>query len=284
MRYSYGLILFLVISAVSALVMPPGLADPLRKFGVLLEPVSFPVRHIAQRIDSQFGRVRATPSEEKAGQRALQEVMDERKLLEDQVYRLTVENEQLQKQLQLVDAVNKRHPGHPVRVLPVVAAALGTQQVLMVQGSDDGLAPEMVAEYTGGMVGKLEIVGLGTVHVRLITDKRSAIEVKFRHYLKDTSDYPYLPQEAKIARGTGDGRLVIEMKKEEAFPPGKVGALAVGELVAAEDRSLPVFVRGLKLGEIESITPGKLPLFVNIIVRPDTDLMKLSEVMVPVQK
>jgi cell shape-determining protein MreC len=146
-------------------------------------------------------------------------------------------------------------------------------------------APNMPVAYPYGLVGRLEVVGLGAARVRLITDKGSRISGEFVRYHKDTGSFEHLPQLPKIVEGTGDGRMIIKsVKAEEASPPKHPEqALAVGDWVIVKDKDLTA-VQGLKLGEIEEIVDSRQALFKNIVLRPDQDLMKLREVMVMVRK
>src|SRR5258706_14306518 len=96
----------------------------------------------------------------------------------------------------------------------------------------------------------------------------------------------HLPQSPKTVEGTGNGKMAIKaFKAEELAPPKQTELkLAIGDWVVVKDKDLPPQVQGLKLGEIESIVEGRNPMFVQIGIRPDADLMKLREVMVMVKK
>jgi cell shape-determining protein MreC len=136
------------------------------------------------------------------------------------------------------------------------------------------------------MAGRLEIVGIGATRVRLITDNGSTIAGAFKRYSRSDADFQQMPQGIKVLQGYGAGRMIIHgMKSDEVTPPGDPHhALAPGDWLVVNDPDLPQNVQGFKLGEVDSIRSAKNALFYDVIVRPDTDLMKLREVMIVVKK
>ena len=75
--------------------------------------------------------------------------------------------------------------------------------------------------------------------------------------------------------------MIRGLKIDEVQPPGhRESWLARGDWVVVSDKDLPSLVQNQKFGEIEAIKPGKKSMFVDIVVRPDEDLMKLRDVMV----
>jgi cell shape-determining protein MreC len=287
MRYSFGLFFLMFLSAVSAVLMPPRMGDSLRKTSSLFIPVSLPVRVIAGSVDARLVKPDPTPSAEVLAGRTTKQLHDDITTLNYQVNQLISENNLLQEKLDLIGALDTKTP---VKLVHVFAADLGAQQVLTMQVSArEALAPGTPAMYPPkNLAGKVEIVGLGAASVRLITDRASVVTGEFRRYQKDTGQVR-LRKELKNVAGTGNGRMVIEhVKRDEAFPPGQPGAnLAPGDWLVVNDKDFPAFVQGWKIGEIESFRDSKREKgsgFVDIIIRPEGDLMKLVEVMVPIKK
>ena len=277
-------IFLMAVALLSAFVMPPTLGNAVRKVDWLLTPVSYPVRQVAASFDARLVKSQPTPSGEAAGGATVEQLRDENQTLKFRVKQLTTVNENLQRQLN--DVVLLGLPADSLRVVPVTGGDPGNQQVLNIQmPANEAVAPNVPVLYAYGMVGKLEVFGYGAARVRLITDSASRITGNFARYKTDTGEFVALPQLLKTVEGTGDGKMIIRaMKREEVFPPNHPEqALAVGDWVQVSDKDLPG-AQGQKLGEIESITESKKPLFVNVTLRPDQELMKLREVMVMVRK
>jgi cell shape-determining protein MreC len=275
------------LAGVSALAMPLGMGDSLRHIGVLLMPVSLPVRMMAGTVDSKWVKPQTSLSPETSAGRTVDQLRNDYETMKYQNTVLLSENDLLRRQLADVRQMNIQMP---VKFFHVIGGDLGKHQILTLMiSSGDGVGPGMPVMYqsknTKSLAGKLEILGMGSANVRLITDKDSRVTGTFRRQLKDAglSD---LPQDPKTIEGNGAGRMLIKsVKREEALPTtNPASRLAVGDWFVVADNDLPPEVQGYKLGEIESIPDGKKPLFVDIVLRPDTDLMKLKEVMVQVKK
>jgi cell shape-determining protein MreC len=288
MRFSPPLLLMMALATLGALFLPPTAGESLRAFtGALFLPISSPVRQIAGNVDGRVVKPIASPSREKDGARTNAQLIDEIETLRYQVAFLDDKAKNLDKQLKEFGQIDAKLP---VRHVQVIGGDPGTQQVLFLQlANSDGLAHNTPVFYPKGnemgLAGRLEIIGLGAARVRLVTDKGSAITCGFRRYQKDSGKFDALPQSAKTAEGLGNGRMMIAaMKKTEALPRKEDSHLTVGDWIVVVDKDLGAAAQEKKIGEIESINTGKNPLFVDIIVRPDVDLMKLREVLVPVKK
>ena len=286
MKYRNGLILILVLTAVSALVMPPGMADPVRQVGVVFKPIAGVARYVAGSITDSFVAHRPSPSEEATARKSASDVAHEKYALENQVAVLMSENKTLLEQLK--EFHYNRLDGSVG--VAVVGAALGSQQVLIVQKPPEAVKPGMIAKYQmepanlGRMAGKVEIVGIGEANVRLITDRKSRVRAKFWGDKKDVG-FTELSQTPKVATGTGNGKLLIVIKHDESTPQSKKERpLAAGDWVRVSDSDLPSSAQDMKLGEIESILPDPdKPLFDNVLIKPDADLMKLNKVRLMVR-
>ena len=285
MRFNRILLSLMALAAISALAMPPTMGDSFRKISILFMPVSLPVRLIAGSVDARIVKPIPTPSAELNAGRTAAQLRDDNETLKYQVQFLDDENKRLHAKL---DALGKLESKTAVRMVPVVGGDLGTQQVLILQpGSGDGVTSNMPVVYLPrNLAGKLEVVGLGAARVRLISDRNSTVTGIFQRERKDLGRFQDMPQPLKTMEGLGNGKMVIRsVKKEEAAPSGHLElSLAVGDQFVVRDKDLPEEVQGYKLGEIESITDSKQPQFVTIVLRPDQDLMKLREVILPAKK
>jgi rod shape-determining protein MreC len=288
MRFNQVIVFLMVIAALSAFVMPPGI-NAFRKFDSLLAPVSYPARKVAQALHARAGgsAARPTPSEERSGDVSVEQLRYENKNLLIRVNELTEQNQKL---LELLNQVKGFElPVGALMLAPVIGGDEGSEQVLKVQvRSTDGLTPNMpVLSPQGELVGKLQIVGIGATRVRLVTDKASTITCGFQRYRKDDASFVMLPQAPKVVQGKGaDGRMVAAaMKHDEVKPQNHPEqGLEPGDWIVVKDRDLPAEVQGRKIGEIEAIETSRNALFFNVVIRPDSDLMKLREVMIVVKK
>ena len=283
MRFNAYLLLLLPLSAACSF-LPPGVGESFRKLSVLLLPVSYPVRLLAGNVDARLVPQALTPSAQKESTHSPAQALNENETLQYHLSLLLSENELLRRQLADVRSLNLKGQ---VKLVPVIGGDVGSRQVLTLQlSSGDGVAPNMPVTYgKGSFAGKVEVPGLGAANVILVTDPQSTVTGVFRRYQKDVG-LVQLPQSPKTLVGKGAGRMLISsVKLEEALPPKQAeNQLAIGDWFVVQDKDLPPEVQGFKVGEIESINHNKSPLFVDLVLRPDVDLMKLREVMVPVKK
>ena len=280
MRFNAVLLSLMGLAAISALAMPPTMGDSFRKLGILFMPVSSPVRQIAGTVDARMVKPIPLPSTQTSAGRTAAQLRDDIETMKYQIQVLTAENLRIHEKLDSIGAIDITSA---IKFVPVIGGDLGTQQVLTLQlRSGEGAVPNTPVMYPPkNFAGKLEVVGLGAARVRLISDKNSTVTGMFCRYQKDLGMID-MPQPFKTMEGLGNGKMVInKVKVDEASPPRHPESnLAVGDWFVVRDKDLPEEVQRYKLGEIESITPSKQPQFVTIILRPDTDLMKLREVMV----
>jgi cell shape-determining protein MreC len=287
MRFNHALLFMMGVAALGAFVLPPGAGNAFRKLDVLLWPVSSPVRRVAARFVAPAEKAQQrTPSAQRSSGESDEKLRDEIETLKFRVLRLTTENAELNKQLKAIAKIGLS--ADELVPATVFSGDPGNQQVLSVHPrSTEGLTSRMpVITPEKYLAGRLEIVGIGAARVRLITDRGSAVAAEFKRYKRFDGDFEPMPQAPKVVQGTGDGGMVVRgMKSEEVSPPDdKQHALAVGDWLVVSDRDLPPSVQGYKLGEIEAFQTAKNALFYNVIVRPETDLMKLREVMIVVKK
>jgi cell shape-determining protein MreC len=287
MRFNHALLFMMGVAAVAAFVLPPGAGNAFRKLDVLLWPVSSPVRRVAARfVEPADMAQQRTPSAQRNNGQSDEKLRDEVETLKFRVLQLTTENAELKKQLKSIATIGLS--ADELVPATVFFGDPGNQQVLSVHPrSTEGLTSRMpVITPEKYLAGRLEIVGIGAARVRLITDRGSAVAAEFKRFKHFEGDFEPMPQAPKVVQGSGDGRMVIRgMKSEEVSPPDdKQHALAVGDWLVVSDKDLPPSVQGYKLGEIEAFQSAKNALFYNVIVRPETDLMKLREVMIVVKK
>jgi rod shape-determining protein MreC len=132
------------------------------------------------------------------------------------------------------------------------------------KGEDAGLKRDMAVITSDGIVGKVLQVFPAVSQVLLINDQTSGVGT----ILEKSRLQGFL-------KGRANGQVTVEgvMSDEEVTPGERV-------LTSGGDQ---IFPKGLPVGVVTSVSKGK-DLFLNINVKPSTDLSKLEEVLVLVEK
>lgn len=149
-----------------------------------------------------------------------------------------------------------------------VIGSSGSEQsrsIYIDKGRDDGVKPDMAVITADGVVGKVLRVEKSHVSsVLLINDQTSGVgAVLEKSRLQG------------VLRGTPAGEVVLEkiMAGEEVQPGERI-------LTSGGDQ---IFPKGLPVGTVTKVAQGP-DLFLNIRVRPATDVTRLEEVLVITQK
>jgi rod shape-determining protein MreC len=132
------------------------------------------------------------------------------------------------------------------------------------KGADAGLRRDMAVITVDGVVGKVLLVYPSVSQVLLINDQTSGVgAILEKSRLQG------------VLRGTPNGELQVErvMSDEQ---------VAVGETVLTSGGD-QIFPKGLPVGTVTKVGNGK-DLFLNIKIKPATNLSKLEEVLVLVEK
>ena len=132
------------------------------------------------------------------------------------------------------------------------------------KGSNAGLQRDMAVITADGIVGKVLLVYPSVAQVLLISDQSSGVgAILEKSRLQG------------VLRGTANGEVVLErvMSDEQ---------VAAGETILTSGGD-QIFPKGLPVGTVAKVGTGK-DLFLNIKVKPATDLSKLEEVLVLVEK
>jgi hypothetical protein len=164
-----------------------------------------------------------------------------------------------------------------------------TRDSLAVQGSSlEGLRAGMHVLYPDGVVGTIQPgrAGMAGAQVRLVTDIGFRVLGQFGSFRKGgdgTADKPgFVPSgtPAVLVEGMGQGAMVVrQLTMEQVAEAGlKAGR---DQWVVLADTDWPDNLRGLQLGYVARIDPRRdAPLFAEIRIEPEKDLLKLREVMV----
>jgi rod shape-determining protein MreC len=145
-----------------------------------------------------------------------------------------------------------------------VIGSSGSEQsrsILIDKGERDGIKPDMAVITVDGIVGKvLRVYNNSTSQVLLIDDQSSGVGA----ILEKT-------RVQGVLRGTPAGEVALEkIMADEAVQPGEKVLTSGGD---------QIFLKGLPVGTVERVAKGQ-DSFLNIWVKPATNLSKLEEVLV----
>ncbi len=132
------------------------------------------------------------------------------------------------------------------------------------KGEDAGLKRDMAVITADGIVGKILVVYPSVSQVLLINDQSSGVGVILEK-----------SRLQGVLRGTANGEVVLErVMSDEQVQPGETVLTSGGD---------QIFPKGLPVGTVSKVAAGK-DLFLNIKVKPSSDLSRLEEVLVLVEK
>jgi cell shape-determining protein MreC len=272
----------MALAGVSAFLIPAKYTDRVvPQLQLLFFPFSAPVRGVAA---WAHGREEQLPPDD----RASYAIRLENDRLRQQNVKLRYD---LVEQLKITNELkNLGDLGPLCTPVKVVGSDPGQRESLALAGSSlEGLKDDMCVVYPGGIVGRLQRTGLAGGQVQLVTNPGFRVTAYFSAVrrkpdgknpaAKDaTGDLVRLNNERVLVEGAGRGQMVVRHQKMSDV---QGWGLQKGDWVVLDDTEWPPRLRGLKIGRVASITTHReSPLFAEIKIAPDADLLKLQEVMV----
>jgi rod shape-determining protein MreC len=129
-------------------------------------------------------------------------------------------------------------------------------------GSDDGVRQFDAVVNGEGLVGRVQSVKATASQVQLLTDQQSYV------------DAMVVPSRAEgLAAGSVTGTMSMQyVDKSEK--------IAEGQFVVTSGRQGSIFVRGILIGQVESVGAQEVQLYQSVTLRPAVDFRKLDIVMV----
>jgi rod shape-determining protein MreC len=176
------------------------------------------------------------------------------------------ENEELRALVQLQD--DEIYPKGAQLVTGRVVARSTTawySTVTLDVGTDDGVSVYDPVVNGSGLVGRVTSVSNDAAQVMLISDQQSYV---------DAVVMPGGAQGIVTGSVTGDVTLGYVDKNER---------VKVGQYVVTSGRKGSVFVRGIPVGVVESVSTQEVELYQNISIKPFVDFRKLNIVQVVVE-
>jgi len=218
----------------------------------------------------------------------------------DESVRLTEENWLLRRQVQMLtlqiesiarDEAEKTRLGQAIedasQTLQVIGAVSGGRELLRLVGSSTPVAEGDVALFAageGGLAGRVQSVGAGNqALVRLVTDPGSKLLANFGRFTRSEAGpvvFDTLMSQPFVLEGRGQGEMKVDsLKTSDVQKAGiKPGDLVV--LAAADEKWSNQFV-GFRVGVVTAVEEKvDAAGFADIRVRPETDLLKLRDVLI----
>ena len=164
----------------------------------------------------------------------------------------------------------------------VVGPDSGNRDSLAIGGSSfSGLRDGMCVLYAGGIVGTLQRSGVAGGQVQLVTNRGFHVTAFFGKFA-NVDGKPVLERLNKVpvlVEGNGEGIMLCKAKV--TYTETQQWQLAPGDWVLLEDSEWSSRVQARRLGKVVSVAKNKEhQLFADILIRPESDLKKLREVMV----
>ena len=139
-----------------------------------------------------------------------------------------------------------------------------SRTVYIDKGENAGISRDMAVITADGIVGKVLVAYPSVSQVLLVSDQSSGVGA----ILEKT-------RLQGVLRGTANGEVVLErVMSDEQVPVGETVLTSGGD---------QIFPKGLPVGTVSKVGSGK-DLFLNIKIKPASDLSKLEEVLVLVEK
>jgi cell shape-determining protein MreC len=135
------------------------------------------------------------------------------------------------------------------------------------------------------LVGRVARAGPLGAQVRLVTDPGFVVTVRFGRHVADADGKLVMRSVEKLhplLQGIGHNAMAI--RSTLSMQQVRDAGLAVNDLVMLDDPEWPANIQGFSVGRIVSIEPQRnAPLFADIRVEPQINLLRLTEVMVMVK-
>jgi len=201
----------------------------------------------------------------------LRGVRQENRELKDEIEKLRVERVRLiddaeqARRLQSLLGFKEQYISKTVAAQVIGSSGSEHSRIIYIdKGTNDGLAKDNPVITADGVVGKVTQANGSVSQVLLINDQSSGVgAILEKSRLQG------------ILRGTPAGEVVLEkVMSEETVQPGEKVLTSGGD---------QIFPKGLPIGTVTKVSAGP-EVFLNVRVRPATNLSKLEEVLVITKK
>jgi cell shape-determining protein MreC len=239
----------------------------------LLVPISRPTYHLATWLRQRL--VRTEPEDERSVDAIRQENLE----LKEEISRLQMEVDRLG-----ALAAERQALGDLKSLCDrfgVAGTDSGDRDGLTLSGVSAQVRTDQAVLYGGGLAGRIDRVGEGVAHVRLVTDPESVVSGQFVRFVRQsdgTVRAERIAQLLPIVQGVGGGQMEILN-----LPLADVNAAQIQEddWVVLSDNDWPTAIQGIRVGRVASVRRAqKAALFAEIKLQPESGLMRLADVWV----
>jgi hypothetical protein len=279
LRFNHVFFGLMLLSFLSAYVFSPRVTDrPRAHVQNIFAPVAKPANAIGGWIHRKISPPQVRDDGSPAHPRSEVEVLQENQRL-----RIQIANQQAiitQFQEREADRAKLGDLRDLCTPFSVIGGDSGMRDSLMIGATSlDGVREGMPVLYTGGIAGRISRSGVAGSQVLLVTDPQSKLTAAFARFIKKsdgTPDFQRLANDQILFTGTGNGAMTARITEQFANDI----KLRLEDWVVLSDRDWLREIQGTRIGRVISIAPSKTPLFVDVRIVPDSDLMSLREVMV----
>jgi cell shape-determining protein MreC len=270
-RFNHVFLALMCGAFLCAFVLPPRLVDSGRLHTAgIFSPVSYPLRRLAENI------YHPVDYQQQIDNRSREALVAENDQLRQQVVQLqsaVVQLRGVQAERQKLGSLQSLCIHVPVNG----ADSAGRDALTLSMPANSHISTDAPAVFSGGLAGRLN-ANWGAARLRLLTDDGFAVTGRFVRYLDSGGGAKpeAISAPVSLVRGLGNGRLCVKDMKLSDF---KAAGLRQGDWVVLEDSQWPTQVQGVRLGRVSSANQSA-PLFVDVMLVPETDLTRLSDVWV----
>lgn len=157
------------------------------------------------------------------------------------------------------------------RVLRTADPAGFRRSILIDRGADDGLVPGLAVVSGSVFLGRVETVQGRSAQVKLVSDRRSRLEVAFR---TDAGE-----RLCGYVQGGGRGAIDGELVIRQVVAPPEVGRVLLGASVLTSNAD-PLVPAGLVVGTVTAVSDKDLAGLPVVRMRPAFHLARSTSVMV----
>ncbi len=270
-RFNHVFAVLLLLSVLSAFVFPRQTSGVRAHVQGIFYPVAKPARMIASSL--------RRPAERLNDNRAGGDIVAENERLKIALANLTAQVALLHSRV--AEGEQFGEAGKYTKRVAVMGNDPAARDSLSVVGRFDATLLNQPAIYNYGLAGRLERAGLSGAQVRLITDRSFRATGRFGSFVdKGAGDIQFVPDETlrPLIEGAGNGVMMITNLKLEDVSKAAIGK---GTWVVLDDKDYPPVLIHEKIGRVVSVAPQpESPLWANIEVQPEWNLMALTQVWV----
>lgn len=282
MRFNPVFAILMLLALLSATLLPSRFPDRLRGLvqGVFT-PLARPVSLLADAVVSRWSPAPPVDPVSPTRPRLSEDLYHENAQL-----RLLVAS--LEGQLEALRQLNaERERVGSVRrfCIPVKVAgadSAGRAVLHLASGTLAGIAVGQPVLHAGGIAGVIGRAGASGSSVRLLIDTDMRVTGAFARFEIDDDGqtrFRRLPIEPAVAVGSGRGDLAVATMRMKDVEDAKLKPGS--DWFVLEDRAWPLALQGYRIGMVRSIAAKRdAPLFAEVRIVPDGDLLRLAEVQV----